>query len=33
MLLLGSLELPEHAEDGEIGLSRGMSPKLVLVGS
>ena len=32
MLLLGILEL-EYAEDAEIGLSRGMSPKLVLVGS
>ena len=38
MLLLGSLELTgagwmEQAEDGKIGLSRGMSPKLEVVGS
>ena len=33
MLLLGSLNLLEQAEDGKIGLSRGMSPKLVVVGS
>ena len=30
---LASWNLLEHAEDAEIGLSRGMSPKLVLVGS